>query len=222
MSAESLHDLRLLLGARGARRPYGWKVALNKAAVQRRLGLTHALAAPLEGPRVLRSGERLCAEGAQLHVEAELGLTLAAEVREPLPLSELRSLVQTYTPCLEIVDYALPASGLSTMLGHAFFHAGVVLGEPVSAAEFRGLSAPHPEVTSGGRAVRARAPGQVPEDVVVALQAFAEWVIAAGGYLGPGELVLCGSYIEPVPLPRGASLQVHFGAPFADVCVERS
>lgn len=221
MSAESLHDLRLLLGARGAARPYGWKVALNTVPMQRRLGLTHALAAPLEHGHVLHSGDTVCAEGGQLHVEAELGLVLAEEVREPLPLSTLRKLVTSYTPCLEIVDYALPKHGLNTLLGHAFFHAGLVLGEPLDAGAFCGLGAGHPIVTSGGRHVRERAPGLVPDDVVVALQALAEWVVAAGGYLGPGELVLCGSYTEPVPLPRGASLRVHYGAPFSDVCVER-
>jgi 2-keto-4-pentenoate hydratase len=220
--AQALHDLHVLLAARPAAPAFGWKVALNASSTQRRLGISHSLAAPLDGGYVLASGADCNADAAsQLHMEAELALTLAADVTTPLPLSELRGVIASYTPCLELVDYALPRRDLAGMLAHSFFHAGVVLGEDVAAADYAPLSATHPRVTSGGRLVRERSPGAVPDDIVVTLQALSEWVIAAGGALRRGQRVLCGSYVDPVPFPRGASLLVDYGAGFAPLSICR-
>jgi 2-keto-4-pentenoate hydratase len=188
----------------------GWKVALNFPAVQRKLGLTHALAAPLPSLQTYSSGERLGPTASpRLHVEAELALRLGADVRTlSAPL-----VVAWAAPCLELVDYALPRDGLTAMFAHSFFHAGVVLGAPRALAEVT-LPQPYPRVGE-----RERLPGCVPDDVLDALQDLRALVIAAGGTLRKGQLVLCGSYIEPAPLME--RVDVDFGPALGTLSIAR-
>ncbi|MET0284512.1 MAG: hypothetical protein ABW352_08590 [Polyangiales bacterium] len=184
----------------------GWKVALNFPGVQRKLGLTHALAAPLRSLQTYSPGDSL---SPAVHVEAEVALRLAADVRsasEPL-------VVEWAAPCLELVDYALSRDGLGAMFAHSFFHAGIVLGTPCPLAK---LSLPTPYPRAGER---ERLPGSVPDDLLDALDGLRALVIAAGGALRKGQLVLCGSYIEPVPLAQ--RVDVDFGPALGTLSISR-
>src|SRR5690349_2504367 len=122
--------LRALLTREGTAVPRaGWKVALNVPSVQRRLGLSRALAAPLSALQVHANGAALQVPAdALLHVEAELALRLNADVTELKTTAELRALIESYAPCLELVDYKHPRGDLQAMFAHSFFHAGLVLG----------------------------------------------------------------------------------------------
>jgi len=209
----ALQALQRLLSLSDTTQPsFGWKVALNVRAVQQRLGLTHSLAAPLSGTRYAHGSRARFAQDSQIHVEAELGLTLACDIREPLPLEELRAAVASYRPCLELVDYALPRGDLAAMFGHAFFHAGVVLGEPLAPAALASFRPPLPRLTSTQGGMCERVVGTVPDDVVLALQGVVERVLEAGGWLTSGQLVLCGSYVDPLPLPPGATVSADYGS----------
>jgi 2-keto-4-pentenoate hydratase len=221
--AQALADLRAAIQTRDGREPYGWKVAINATSAQRRLGLSRSLAAPIDGARIEASGA-LCsyATSSHIYLEAELGLLLGSDVTQALSLPELRSCIAAYVPCLELVDYALPKRDLKSMLAHSFFHAGVVLGSQRSAQDFVAVAPPFPQVLAAGKVVRSRAEDAVPDDVAVVLQQLAEWVLAAGGTLRRGQLVMCGSYIEPVPFPSGASLCVEYGIPYQAISLTRA
>jgi 2-keto-4-pentenoate hydratase len=86
--------LSALLLERGASAPRaGWKVALNVPAVQRKLGLTRVVAAPLFALQVHRTEAQLNpAPAVQLHVEAELAVRLKANITELKTRDELRGL----------------------------------------------------------------------------------------------------------------------------------
>lgn len=193
-----------------ARDAAGWKVALNFPAVQRKLGLSHALAAPLASLQTYPSGSSMePASSQRIHVEAELALRLAADARrESDPL-----VVESAAPCLELVDYALPRSDLAAMFAHSFFHAGIVLGAARPLAQLT-LAAPYPRTGD-----RERLPGCVPDDVLDALAGLRTCVLAAGGVLRKGQLVLCGSYIEPVEL--GTPVDVDFGPQLGTLSIAR-
>jgi 2-keto-4-pentenoate hydratase len=215
MSDQSASQLlRSLLQRRaGAAAPTAWKVALNVAAVRQRLGLTEALAVPLEALHEYPSGTAIPVAGArQLHVEAELALRLDRDLDQLPDLETLRASVSTYTPCLELVDYAHPRTSLSQMFEHRFFHAGVVLGASFSRDGFSALPVVYPSAIDAAGCAHARVPGNVPDDVVEALRGALLRVLEAGGVLRRGQLLLCGSYIEPVPLPDGARVRVDYGA----------
>lgn len=220
--AVALENLSTLLRSRPASSVVGWKVAINAAGAQRKLGLSHAIAAPLDGKSVYQSGAQLSFDaGANPYVEVELALTLGADITVVPSLEELRRMVSSYTPCLELVDYALPKTDLATMLSHSFFHAGIVFGTPLAADSFVPLAGDYPRLTSGGRTLRTRSEGAVHDDVVVTLLELVRWVVAAGAVLRTGQVVLCGSYVEPLPLPRGAQLEADFGAPWQPLAASR-
>ena len=77
----AVEALRALL-ARNPERPDGWKVALNFPAVQRKLGLSHALAAPLLRLQTHTSVPQ--PSSGRVHVEAELALKQMTEENREL------------------------------------------------------------------------------------------------------------------------------------------
>jgi 2-keto-4-pentenoate hydratase len=223
MMDAALSDPRTLLAQHPGEPPFGWKVAINSEGAQQKLGLSHALAAPLGTKRTQASGAAWSFDDGSLpYVEAELGLTLAVDVTAKVSLEALRAAIASYTPCLELVDYAKPKKNLSELLTHSFFHAGIVLGEPLAPPAFAQLLPTFPHAHSAAGLVRQRSEGAVPNDVVEALHGLVDWVLEAGGSMRQGQLILCGSYIEPVPLPRGASLRVDFGPGFSPVQILRT
>jgi 2-oxo-hept-3-ene-1,7-dioate hydratase len=130
--------------------------------------------------------------------------------------------VESYAPCLELVDYALPKRDLATMFAHSFFHAGLILGAPVPAQSFAPLPPALPSVHGGAGQTRTPSGATVPSDVVVALHGLVERVLEAGGALRRGQVVLCGSYIEPMPLLPGSTVRADFGPLLSPLSVSRA
>lgn len=215
--------LRALLARRGTDVPRaGWKVALNVPGVQRRLGLSRSLAAPLFQLQVQSNGAALALpQDTLLHVEAELALRLRTDVTESKSTDVLRALVDSYALCLELVDYNKPRDNLDAMFAHSFFHAGVVLGEWQGAHAFEALRSDYPNATDSSGKPYPRHADTVPADIVEALRILADRVLAAGATLRAGEVVICGSYIDPVPLPVGARVCVNYGLTHAPLSVSR-
>jgi 2-keto-4-pentenoate hydratase len=193
--------------------PAGWKVAFNVAAVQQKLGITHALAAPLPSLHNYPSGARVeVGDERKLHVEAELALQLAADVRNAHdPLA-----VDGVAPCLELVDYSHPRGDIATMSAHSFFHHGIVLGHLRPLAQLPALP---PGLPRAG--THARLPGLVPDDVLDALAGLSARVLEAGGMLRRGQLVLCGSYIDPIALAPGQRIEVDYGPELGTLSIAR-
>lgn len=194
--------------------PAGWKVAFNVKAVQEKLGVTRALAAPLPTLRTYAPGATMdVAVERRIHVEAELVLRMGADVRragDPL-------VADGVAPCLELVDYALPRTDLATMFTHSFFHAGVVLGAWRPLAQLPELQPGYPRTGS-----HHRQPDQVPDDILDALAGAAERIFDAGGTLRRGQLILCGSFIEPAPLVPGQAITVDYGPALGTLSIARS
>lgn len=197
----------------------GWKIGLNVPEVQRRFGLGGALVGWLDGRRVVASGSRWeVRAGSRLHVEAELALRLGAPVRAGAPAEEARRAILEVAPALELVDYALPRSGLEAIVAHSMFHAGTVLGLPSPAAEAL-LDPAHPRVLVGGELRVTPQAGWVPADLGAAVSLVARRLAEIGQALRPGDLVLSGSYTPPLPLAAGDTVLADFGA-LGSVAVE--
>jgi len=219
---EALHQL-LLRAPAGAPPPVAWKVALNVAAFQKRLGLTHALAAPIGRLENHASGELLGGSPLRdLHVEAEIAICLANDLSEPVAPEILRASVESYAPCLELVDYGLPRTGLPSLFEHRFFHAGVVLGASVLRDSYRPLPPAFPQASDVLSRVHGRVADTVPDDLIEALAGVLERALEAGTQLYRGQLVLCGSYINPMPLPPGARIRVDYGPQYSVLEIARS
>jgi 2-keto-4-pentenoate hydratase len=203
--------------------PAAWKVAVNFAAFQRRLGLTHSLAAPIDSLSIHASGAELPSAAARLlHVEAEIALRLGIDLDASSTEDTVRASIESYAPCLELVDYALPRSGLPALFAHSFFHAGVVLGPSVARDAFVTLPRDLPSASDGRGTLHPRVADTVPDDLAHALQSVLERALEAGTQLYRGQLLLCGSYIEPLPLAPGARVKVDYGPTHGHLTIARS
>jgi 2-oxo-hept-3-ene-1,7-dioate hydratase len=194
-----------------------WKVSLNFREWQQKLGLTHALAAPIPRLETYVSGLRISvASDRKIHIEAELALRLGADVRrisDPFVIDSLQ-------PCLELVDYTFPFGDLSTLFSHSFFHAGVVLGLERPLAQLPSFASGLPCVRNGATR-HERVPGTVPDNIVQALGALSQRVLEAGASLRRGQLVLCGSYAQPIALGEGERVEADFGEELGRLSIER-
>lgn len=218
----ALHE-RIHGGTGWLQRPAAWKVALNFSAFQARLGLTHSLAAPIARLELHDSGHTLAsAPGRLLHVEAEIALRLAVDLDASSDDGALHASIESYAPCLELVDYALPRHDLPAMFVHSFFHAGVVLGSSVGRDAFSPLPPSFPVASGTSGARHGPVAGTVPTDLTVALRGVLARAVEAGTQLFRGQLVLCGSYIEPIPLAPGARVSVDYGPHHMALEVARS
>jgi 2-keto-4-pentenoate hydratase len=190
----------------------GWKVGLNVREMQEHLGLAGSAVAWLDGARVLRSGDAFAiAPGAQIHAEAEIALRLGAPVRAGDAPAAARAAIAERMPALELVDYARPRGDLEAILAHGIFHAATVLGAATDAVEpAMGRTLPRVEVDGALRAIAN--PAWAPPD-------FGELLVHVAGRLAPigeelrtGDVVICGSYVQPLAVAPEQTVAADFGA----------
>ena len=190
----------------------GWKVGLNVREMQERLGLAGSAVAWLDGRRVLRSGETFAvAPGSLVHAEAEIALRLRAPVAAGASPAAARAAIAERMPALELVDYARPRGDLEAILAHSIFHAATVLGAPTDAVEpALGATLPRVEVDGAERAVAN--PAWAPPDLGELLVHVAARLAPIGLGLRAGDLVICGSYVQPLAVAAGQTVAADFGA----------
>ena len=190
----------------------GWKVGLNVREMQERLGLGASAVAWLDGRRVLRSGEAFAAPtGSAIHAEAETALRLGSDVPAGATAEAARAAIAERMPALELVDYARPRGDLEAILAHSIFHAATVLGAPTDVVE-PAVGSTLPRVEVGG-AVRAVAnPAWAPPELGALLVHVAARLATVGEALRAGDLVICGSYVQPLAVAPGDEIAADFGA----------
>jgi 2-keto-4-pentenoate hydratase len=175
----------------------GWKVGINVPAVQARVGLAHALLGWIDGRRVHASGASLEPDPAsKWHVEPELAIRLARTVDPAAGEDAAAACVANVAPALEIVDYALPADDLETVIEHSMFHAGCVLGASRPADAAAELGVRWPVLKVGERIGPAPRADLVPARLGALLHFAAELLAGFGEELRAGDLLLSGSYAE--------------------------
>jgi 2-keto-4-pentenoate hydratase len=192
----------------------GWKIGINVPEVQARLGLAHPLVGWIDGRRVYAGGARLDpSPGTKWHVEPELAIRLARAVDPEAGADAAQACVGAIAPALEIVDYALPAGGLGSVVEHCMFHAGCVVGayRPVELAT--GLGVHWPLLRVGGEAGPPARPDLVPSQIGELIQLAAALLAGFGEGLEAGDLLLSGSYADrAVALPSRTEARADFGA----------
>jgi 2-keto-4-pentenoate hydratase len=198
--------------ARGMPRA-GWKVGLNFPEVQARLKLGHAAVGWLDGHHVVASGGTFAAEPeAKLHVEAEVCLRIGHAVAAGTGPDEAAAAIAGIAPALEIVDYAKPWDGLTVILGHSMFHLATVRGtELATLPPGAALGERWPEVRVKGEAVRRARADLVPAHLGEIVAFVADFLAPYGETLAPGDLLLSGSYTDPVPVERGDVVAASYG-----------
>ena len=206
-------QLARLQGAlRGGMPRAGWKVGLNFPEVRAAVGLSEIVVAWIDGGRVLRSGVAFpVPPDAKLHVEAETCLRVAHKIPAGATPEAAWQGIDVMAPALEIVDYARSSSNVAAMVTHCLFHEATVLGAQTGASAHAELGTRLPEVTLNGTVTGAPRSDTVPTDLGEVVATVARLLGAVGQELEPGDLILCGSYTNPLPVAAGDMVSVDFG-----------
>lgn len=195
-----------------AGRRLGWKIAFNDPAAQARLGIDGPLAGWLDPAHAVASGEAVpYPAGANIRVEAEIALRLGSDVPASASPAEAAAAIASVAPAIELVDMSRPSSGVPAMVEHSFFHFATVLGaeEP-----FERLDSPADalkELCIDGESHGPALPGRVPADLGPLLVHLAALLGHHGEALRARDVVICGSFNDPVPVAVGAAIEADFG-----------
>jgi len=207
-------QLARLEGAlRGGMPRAGWKVGLNFPEVRAAVGVSEIVVGWIDGGRVLRSGAALpMAPDAKLHVEAEVCLRIAHAIPADAGPDAAWQGIDVMAPALEVVDYARSSSNLAAMVTHCLFHEATVLGAQTGARVYPELGTRQPEVTLNGAPIGPPRSDTVPAELGELVATVARMLGVHGQALQPGDLLLCGSYTNPVAVAAGDVVTADFGA----------
>ncbi len=194
--------------AAGAR-PVGWKIGFNGPAIQEHLGLT----APVVG-HLLDTG--LVDDGALVALAGWTAPVLEVEVA--IRVGE-DGTVAGLAPALELADLDRPPDDLEAVLAGNVYHRGVVFGPEAPGVDPGSVAAC---VTRTGR---ARPPGgqdddpvaevvgrgRIAEDPAATVVFVRSFLARHGAALEPGDRIIGGSVVPPVPVEPGDAFSVDFG-----------
>jgi 2-keto-4-pentenoate hydratase len=193
--------MRALLARRAAEldagaEAVGWKVGFNAKGIQEHFGLGGPVVGYLTDSTVNPAGDAISVQGWQRPaLEVEVAIRVGANGE-----------VAALAPALELVDLLVPATTLELILTNNIFHKGVVFGPESTGADVRDLA-----VTVRGGSERLEAAGhltEAPEETVSLVRAF---LAAHGATLEPGDRIIAGSLIAPLPIEPGDTVEVGFG-----------
>ncbi|HEY6472865.1 MAG TPA: hypothetical protein VIY26_08240 [Acidimicrobiales bacterium] len=191
-------DAELRDGAVGV----GWKIGFDTPAIQEHFGLHEAVVGYLTDTRVVAPGAGVSLEG---WVAPAVEVELAARVGDD-------GTVAGVGPALELVDLDIDFSDIESVLAGNVCHRHVVFGPEMPGADPMAMVA---TVAKGGAVL---AEGRMAKDPATTVAFVQGYLAAHGATLEPGQRIICGSVVAPVPVAAGDSLQVAFG-PFGSLSV---
>lgn len=202
--------------------PLGWKAAFGSPQAQQRLGLPHLLVGFLTDRSVLPSGATVSLNGWLRPVaEPEVAVRLRAPVPPGSPPEVVARAVGGLAPAIELADVdRQPEEDLEAVLAGNIFHRYAVVGE-IRPVEFSGSLAGTVGwvFRNGAQISRVEDLESLPGRVVDVLSQMAQVLAGAGGALGAGDLVICGSVVPPLFLePADRSMRFSLEG-FGDVTV---
>lgn len=173
----------------------GWKIGFDTPAIQEHFGLSEAVVGYLTDTRIVEPGATVSLAG---WVAPAVEVELAVRVGDDGDIAGLG-------PALELVDLDISFDDIEPVLAGNICHRGVVLGPEVQGADPLAMAA---TVTKDGEVV---AEGTLTKDPAVTVAFVRSFLAAHGTALSPGQRIICGSVVPPVPVEPGDALDVSFG-----------
>lgn len=205
-----LDRMREAVAAAGRR--LGWKVAFNDPVARARLGVDEPFAGWLDPANAVASGAAVSyPAGAQLRVEAEIALRLMHDVPAGGSPADVAGAIEAVAPAIELIDMNRPSSSLAAMVEHSFFHFGTVLGNELPIERLASPAEALKDLRIDGESHGPALPGRVPADLASLLAGLATLLAHHGEALRARDIVICGSYNDPVPVAPGARVEADFG-----------
>jgi len=199
-SAALSRGMRLLLARRAAEvargaAPVGWKIGFKGPAVQQHFGLSEPVVGYLTDTGVSPDGATVPVGGwSAPAVEVEVAIRVGD-----------RGEVGGLAPALELVDLDLPFDDLEPILAGNVFQRGVVFGGEVPGVD------PWAVRVAVTRSDETVAEGGLSEDPATTVAFVRSFLAAHGSALVPGDRIIAGSMIAPLPVAPGDALHVSFG-----------
>jgi 2-keto-4-pentenoate hydratase len=185
--------MRAQVAARGAAAGIGWKIGMNSAEFQRKVGLDGSLVGWVPGPPI----STVRAAGAvDLRVEPEVAVCVGTDLG-----------VASIAPALEVVDLDGPLEEISDALAGNIFHRAVAFGAWVPPAG--STSAGEGVLTINGTAAVSTGVAAGLDDVV---RYVAEYLSAFGLALRPGDRIITGTLAPPPAVVPGDRVVFDAGA----------
>jgi 2-keto-4-pentenoate hydratase len=211
-------EARRQASADGAAR-LGWKAGYGTAAAMAKLGTSGPLVGFLTDRTRVASGSEVDLTGwRKPSLEAEVAVRFDAVVDGP---DEAAAAIGAVAAAIELVDLD-PTGDVEAELAGNIFHRHVVLGE------FAPLDTPADLATLRVDVLRDGSPLEVGVDPEALLGNLSQVATAVAGVmpavadrLEPGDVLITGSVIVPVPLEPGQHYQVRLGGSHADVTLRR-
>lgn len=202
-------DARLAAGMPRA----GWKVCVNDARMQKRLGLEASFVGFLEGARHLESAATWVAgAGAVLGVEPEL----AIRFRGPLTGDDDRDAAQRaiagVAPAIEVVDWRSATFDLAALAASSSFHAGFVTGELRRLSDVPAIGDACPLFRRGDAVLGVPDASLVPADLATLALDVARFLARFGQTIEAGDWLLCGACTNPGRAAPGDTVEADFGS----------
>ena len=173
----------------------GWKIGFNTPAVQAHFGLETAVVGYLLESGVVADGATVPVGGwGAPAVEVEVAIRVGHDGR-----------VAGLAPALELVDLDLPFEDIEPILAGNIFQRGVVFGNEVPGADPWAVVA---TVHRGGHVVGE---GRLVEDPATTVAFVRSFLAGFGATLEPGDRIIGGSVVAPLPVAPGDTLDVSFG-----------
>jgi 2-keto-4-pentenoate hydratase len=180
---------------KGGARRVGWKIGLNVAEVQEKLGLREAVIGFLTTATQLEPGGEYAGGGAvELKAEPEVAIRVGGD-------QEIAALA----PAIELVDVGRPPGDYQSIIAANIFHRAFVLGPEQPAFPAEGVNVTL-TVDDESRA-EAAAPDQF-GDVV---ELTARLLEAAGEHLDEGDIIIGGSLTQQVDVGSGDLVAADLG-----------
>jgi 2-keto-4-pentenoate hydratase len=173
----------------------GWKIGFDTPAIQEHFGLSDAVVGYLTDTRIVEPGATVSLAG---WVAPAVEVELAVRVDDDGDIAGLG-------PALELVDLDISFGDIEPVLAGNICHRGVVFGAEVPDADPLAMAA---TVTKEGAVV---AEGALTKDPAITVAFVRSFLAAHGGTLEPGQRIICGSVVPPVPVAPGDALDVSFG-----------
>jgi 2-keto-4-pentenoate hydratase len=185
--------------------PIGWKIGFNTPAIQEHFGLAEPVVGYLTDTRMVEASAPVpIASWAAPAVEVEMAVRVGDDGG-----------VGGLAPALELVDLGEPFDDIEPVLAGNICQRGVIFGDEVPAAD------PWSMVVAVTKAGERIAEGRLTEDPATTVAFVGSFLAAHGASLEPGDRIIAGSLVPPVPVAPGDELHVTFG-PFGELRVSFS
>jgi 2-keto-4-pentenoate hydratase len=196
----------------------GWKIAATSAAGQRHIGVDGPLAGRLLSGRLVDPGAVIDLEGSSMRVaEAEFAFRMAAPLPprgSPYTIDEVAAATASLHLAIEVPDSRfrdVSSVGAPQLVADNACAWWAAIGPAVEADwRARDLDAHDVAAYRNGRPAAAGRGANV-GGPLRALTWLANEVAACAGGLRPGDLVITGTCVPPVPIARGDRLLMDFG-----------